>query len=123
MKKERFREVLDALEALEEMLRKYCHVKECDRIYDCPANHEECAKKVGLDTAIAWQLAHRVRVILNCLGISREQTLLLVEKCVPVVDAFRSVVTLHRTPFLRLEDLIAETHAALMEFWYLLEEA
>ena len=123
MKKERFREVLDALEALEEMLRKYCHAEECDAIYSCPADCEECAKKLGLDTAIAWQLADRVRVILDCVEVSREQTLLLLEKYVPIVDAFGSVVARHMASFPQLDDLVDETRTALMELWDLLEEA
>jgi len=123
MKKERFREVLDALEALEEKLMKYCHVEECDAIYDCPADHEECAKKLGLDTAIAWQLADRVRIILNCVEVSREQTLLLLEKYVPIVYAFGNVVAWHVASFPQLDDLVEETCTALVELQDLLEEA
>ncbi len=123
MKKERFREVLDTLEALKEMLIKYCHAEECDNIHDCPASHEECAKKLGLDTAIAWELACDVKGILNWMEANIEWARKHLEWAMPKVSGFARVVEQHALSFPELDVLVQRTYTALLELQDLIKEA
>ncbi len=52
------REDANALEDLIRQLTKYCHAPGCQYSESCPAKHEECKKRLGLDTSIAWEAAN-----------------------------------------------------------------
>jgi len=51
---------LDHLEFYREKLVEYCHSKDCTKLMECPEQHEKCKEKLGLDTAIAWELCRHI---------------------------------------------------------------
>ena len=57
MKKEEIKGMLERLEKATEGLARYCHAEDCEDIWDCPLTHDKCYRKLGLDTAIAWEMA------------------------------------------------------------------
>jgi len=57
MKKEEIKGMVERLEKAAEGLARYCHAEGCEDIWDCPLYHRKCSRKLGLDTAIAWEMA------------------------------------------------------------------
>jgi len=51
----------ESLSAAEKRLRRLCHDRFCRGIYTCPLDHEKCAKKLDLGTAIAWHAADMLK--------------------------------------------------------------
>lgn len=64
------------LEELQEVvlkLRKYAHHPNCPDTLRCPAGHPDCKEKLGLDTAMAWDLADEVTKILNYIPSAKRE--------------------------------------------------
>jgi len=40
----------------------YAHELDCPCPFDCPEEHDECAMRLGLDTALAWRIAKAVEI-------------------------------------------------------------
>ena len=64
------------IEALQEVigkLRKYAHNPDCEAFLQCPNWHQDCKAKLGLDTAIAWDLADELSKMLNYIATSKRE--------------------------------------------------
>jgi len=57
--------IQEALKNIRKELLKYCHHKKCRFFVRCPTDHPKCKKKLGLDTAIAWQVARHIVSLLS----------------------------------------------------------
>jgi len=49
--------ILDQMGQAAYELAAYCHAEGCEDVWDCPEHKEECSRKLGPDTAIAWEMA------------------------------------------------------------------
>ena len=120
---ERIQEVLEVLRKLEKWLRGYCHAEKCSAIHECPADHEECAKKLGLDTAIAWELRDDVEAVLYWMERDTKRARKFLEWAIVTASAFANVVERHATSFPELDVLVQRTYVALSELRRLIKEA
>ena len=117
----KIREVCDTLRALGIELRCYCHSEECNKITQCPSYHEDCRKKLDLDTSIAWELFREVDLVLWWIKRDRRMTYLCLERTLPIVGAFAGVVERHQESYSRLLGLVYRTFNTLVELQRLLE--
>jgi len=82
----------------------YCHDLDCSHPFECPEEHRECYRRLGLDTAIAWKLATWCDG-----GKATPETLAKIE-------FVRSMVDLHYEKYPILSYLVAGLyHAVLRE--------
>jgi hypothetical protein len=59
-------------------LRKFCHHEDCRYpVHSCPddeSKHPLCQKKLGLDTAVAWEMADTLQAMLSLAGYFDNET-------------------------------------------------
>ena len=106
MKEKKIQEVRGDLEKIEEALRRYCHSEGCREIHVCPNFHEECAKRLGLDTSIAWELAGEVRLLAEGIEKDSRWIPLYLRDAARMADICEKVVRRHERSFPELYRLV-----------------
>lgn len=105
-------EVTKAIQALQQ----YSHNPECPNYTECPTDHDSCRGKLGLDTAMAWELARELTFLYKHLVANfdtkvfskqRWGALARVERIATIADIFDSVLSHH--PFVPLRRQLTKT--------------
>jgi hypothetical protein len=110
---------MDALQNLQKWMNRlaeYCHNPECDNIEDCPEDHPNCQKRLGLNTAIAWiardslQRYHNRRFLgkLDFYGdlFKRHDTRDYLERSYLMISVLLQAVGLHRKTYPDLHEML-----------------
>lgn len=90
-------------------LRRYVHLPTCTEIYSCPNKHPNCQKRLGLDTAIAWELADELAALLDYFMLTstfsdsiRDWLIQKIERTFTKTEAFRSLLQRHAQSYCQL---------------------
>jgi len=98
--------IQEALKNIRKELLKYCHHKKCRFFVRCPTDHPKCKKKLGLDTAIAWQVAKHIAFLLSLNRINPDTS--LIQDRLDRINQLINVINLSSKKFSPLLTLLNE---------------
>jgi len=103
---------LDHLEFYREKLVEYCHSEDCTKLSECPEQHEKCKEKLGLDTAIAWELHIYISKYISTVNRPSYYNKLVKErmfKSLYIATSFAiDIVRLHKDKYKTLFNILSE---------------
>jgi len=117
-------DILNRLTEISTNLYAYCHHEKCDQPGECPIHHKKCRKKLGLDTAIAWQAAHQVESCISHVIAKTEYRQLptyyrrAIAENYRVLGALLEIVRLHSKDFAKLDGLVTMAYNLVRDLYY-----
>jgi len=116
--------IINRLAQIHMSLRAYCHHEKCDHPEECPTYHEKCRKKLGLDTAIAWQAAHQIESCISHVRGRIEYRQLPAYYHQAITESYRTlgvlleIVRLHSKDFTKLDDLVTMAYNLVRDLYH-----
>jgi len=114
-------QLLDYSEFYREKLVEYCHSEECTKLLECPEQHEKCKEKLGLDTAIAWELYRHISKYMTTVNQPSYYNELVKErmfKSLYIATTFAvNIVRLHKDKYKTLFNILCELLQSYEFYW------
>lgn len=104
-------ELVEEIVKVEVALQKYAHSARCKFYVECPATHDTCKKRLGLDTSIAWDLAYHISTLYESKKLIQEDLKTKVGQIDYLTTALSNIVNRHG--YTKLRALIKQVKSVL----------